>query len=76
MKYLGIATDLTQSIKDKYGQEKVEELRKLCEVETNEGLARESICQILAHLPRWSRLKFLALYPELIVSYALRIKRK
>ena len=38
-----------------------------------EGKYREAICQILADEPFGNRIKFLLLYPELILPYLIRI---
>jgi hypothetical protein len=46
-----------------------------CREAVEEGKYREAICQILADERFACRLKFLLLYPELIVPYFTRIKR-
>ncbi|OHA26884.1 MAG: hypothetical protein A3D52_01700 [Candidatus Taylorbacteria bacterium RIFCSPHIGHO2_02_FULL_44_36] len=72
-KYREIASALMESVERRYGVVKVIELRQECGAAAKEGLARETTCQIIARLPCWSRLKFLILYPELILPYLFRI---
>jgi len=65
---------LLDSLKERDGEERLEEIKRTFKGEAREALNRELILQIVSKERWWNRVKFLTLYPELIVPYLVRIK--
>ena len=76
MNYREILNALVKSIKNRDGPEQIDNIEKETRKLALQAMYREGILQILAREKFWNRLKFLGLYPELILPYLSKIKNK
>jgi len=74
-KYDAVLQALIDAIKAREGDVRLIELHAMLKARIKEGTHREAIVQMIAEDSFLHRIRFLALYPELIVPYFNRIKR-
>lgn len=74
-KYDLILQDLLDAIERRDGEVHVLELREKLRARVKEGMEREAAVQVIAEEPFFNRVKFLCLYPELVIPYIWRVRR-
>lgn len=74
-KYTTIFNELLARIRTRTGQTPDEVGTRNKEL-VEEGMSRESACQVLATEPLWIRIRFLFAHPSLIVPYLIRVRKK
>ena len=74
-RYRQILEALLASVKRRFGQERIEDLKVELVGPIREATDRELIVQLIAREKWWSRILLLSIYPKLVLPYLIRIRR-
>jgi len=74
--YDEILEAIISSTERRDGGERVAKLREEIRDFAMEGMKREMVCQILARETLTNRIRFMILYPEIILPYLIRMRRR
>ena len=74
-RYRQILEALLASVKRRFGQERIEDLKVELVGPIREATDRQLIVQLIAREKWWSRIILLSIYPKLVLPYLIRIRR-